>query len=167
MAQQPNTKPNNNNNNQRRDNFFHKELQRYRGSAPINFMANKDAKQRMRDCKSICKDLIRGNINIAEQSGYFLQPELLDELCNFTFSKRYYYSFLLEAAQEKRNRIISTMGYNFVDNNIIAIINNLDQCAKIYDILFNCFMSIKASGDAAGWLNVIVSQLSTYRSVNI
>ena len=161
MAQ--NNKPNGNFQRRNRDNYFKKELQQYRGSAPINFMANKDDNRRKKDCKAICRDLASGNIDIQTEAGYFLQPELIDQLCSFTYSKMYYHSVISESVEERRARLAVTMGPAYVDPNLMDIINMHARSYAAYSILYNGFTALKASGDAPGWLSIIVSQLSSGR----
>lgn len=160
---QPNNKPNGNFQKRNRDNYFKKELQNYRSSAPINFMANKNAVQRNKDCKAICRDLATGNISIKDEAAYFLQPELLDQLCTFTASKAYYHSVIAEAVEEKRQNLLVTMGPGSVNPNMMEIVNMHARSYAAYNILYNGFMGLKASGDAIGWLSTIMSQLSSGR----
>lgn len=158
MAQ---NKPNGGFQRKNRDNYFKKELQQYRGSAPINFMANKNTIQRNRDCKAICKDLATGNIDPNAEAGYFLQPELLDQLCIFTKSKLFYHSFLAEAAEEKRQRMIAMMGPGAIDGNILEIVNMHTKSSTAYNILYTGFLAIRSGADVVGWLNTMISQLSS------
>lgn len=146
------------------DNYFKKELSNYRGSAPFNFMANKDNNRRNRDCKSICKDLASGNINVETESGYFLQPELLDHLITFTNSKYWYHSRIVYCVQYTYNAEQKTYGAMANDIGSLAIINEHTKSQMAYQILRDGFTSIKNDPvNVKGWLVTMMTNLSAGR----
>ena len=163
MAGPGNNKPNPPKRNVK-DNFFKRELREYRSSAPIDFMANKSNIARNRDCKSICKDIASGNINIQTECGYFLNPTLIDQLIQFTYSKWWYYKVIAESTEMNYNYKRSMFGYVPNDQRIImSVILENRKSAEAYWILYNGFQGIKYSGDSAGWLTSMMSQLSAGR----
>lgn len=146
-----------------KDNFFKRELREYRSSAPIDFMANKPPVARNRDCKSICKDIASGNINIQTEAGYFLNPALIDHLIQFTYSKWFYYKVIADSVEESYNTKRSMFGYQANDPRIISVIMENRKSEQAYRILYEGFEGIRGSGNAAGWLDVMISQLSAGR----
>ena len=144
-----------------KDNFFKREQREYRSSAPINFMANKSAIARNRDCKSICKDIASSNINIQTEAGFFLNPVLIDHLIQFTYSKMFYHRVVADSVAESYYKKQTMFGYQANDPRIHEIILQHNKSYDAYQILYDGFTAIKGTGDAAGWLVSMMSRLST------
>lgn len=157
---------NNNPNQRRKDNYFKRELQQYRSTTPINFMADKDAKRKLKDCKAICRDICAGNISPTEDGEYFLQPELIDQLVNFTYSKLWYYTTISNALTEKYQYLKATLGPGANDPRISYIIDELLKSTKAYDVLYTGFSGIKSQGFPKEWLTTMMSQLPKGHYVN-
>lgn len=165
MAFQSNGNKGGGNNMQKkvRDNYFKRELQAHRSTAPINFMANKNPVSRDKDCKAICMDLARGNIDIVNEAGYFMQPELITALCNFTYSKMFFYNVLATYTEEEHKRRLTVMGPAYANPAVDEVINTVKRSYIAYEILYRNFNNIKTQGNPEGWLSALVSQLSAGR----
>lgn len=153
-------KPNNN-----RDNFFKRELQKYRSSTPIDFMLGKDSFARNRICKSICMDIANGNIDVEKESSYFNNPTLLDQLISFTYSKKFYYGTITEyvtAEHERRKSINPGYAYTYGPS-IAEIINTNSRSYFAYNVLYQGFSNMKVDGNTKGWIECMISQLTSGR----